>query len=98
MIKVALVSSSLKDRGEYLRVSRLPENYMGDFSLMGFLVDQYEKAVALLLSYGCRVDVLNAGAEVFINGPNSIPEIQALLEKNNIRCDYSDIADTLYQA
>ena len=47
---------------------------------------------------GYQVDELEGGSDIRIDDPLQIPEIKTLLAANNIACDFSDIADTLYQA
>lgn len=98
MFTVALLPYDTVSRGAYLCNRDLPANYMGDFTLMGFLVDHYQAALALLTSSGYRVAEQQAGADIFIDAPRRLPEITAFLAAHNIRCDLADIADTLYQA
>jgi len=38
------------------------------------------------------------GADICIDNAMRLQEIKALLIANNIKCDFSDIADTFYQA
>lgn len=98
MGKIALLPSDSISRGTYISNKELPDNYMGDFTLMGFVVDRYREALALLSSAGYRIDQQEGGTDIFIDTPCRLPEIEALLAANNISCDFSDIADTLYQA
>lgn len=98
MAKIALLPCDIKSRGTYLGNRELPDNYMGDFTLMGFVVDHYHEALTLLTSAGYQVDELEGGSDIRIDDPLQVPEIKTLLAANNIACDFSDIADTLYQA
>ncbi len=98
MFTLALLPSDFESRGIYLCSRQLPANYMGDFSLMGFVVDNYPDALKLLISSGYQVDELDGGADISIDTPESIPEIAAFLAANHIRSDLTDIADTIYQA
>jgi hypothetical protein len=98
MAKIALLPGDTKSRGIYLGNKELPQNYMGDFTLMGFVVDSYQEALTLLTSAGYQLDELEGGTDICIDTPQCLPEIKALLAANNIRCDFSDIADTFYQA
>lgn len=95
---IALLPCDIKSRGTYLSNRDLPSNYMSDFTLMGFVVDRYHEALSLLISAGYRLEELEGGTNVSIDNPLHLTEIQTLLTANNIRCDFSDIADTLYQA
>ncbi len=71
---------------------------MADFTVMGFVVDRYSEALDLLSSAGFRLDQQEGGTGIFIDTPCRLPEIGALMAVNNISCEFSDIADTLYQA
>lgn len=95
---IALLPCDINSRGRYLGNKQLPNNYMADFTLMGFVVDRYQEAIALLSSAGYRLDEQEGGTDISIDTPRHLPEIKALLTANNIRCDFSDIADTIYQA
>ncbi len=98
MGKIALLPCDSHSRARYLDNRELPHNYMADFTLMGFVVGQYQHAFSLLTSAGYRLDVQEGGADIHIDTPRNLQEIKALLTANNISCDLSDIADTLYQA
>jgi hypothetical protein len=88
----------MHSRGKYLGSRKLPTNYMADFTLMGFVVDRYQEARALLISAGFRVDEQEGGSDISISSSGHLLKIKALLTAHDIRCDFSDIADTLYQA
>lgn len=98
MGKIALIPCGLKCRELYLGNLELPMNYMGDFTVMGLVVDRYQEAVNLLTSTGYQLREKNGGADIFIDTPLRLAEIKACLEANSISCDLSDIADTFYQA
>lgn len=98
MGKIALLPCDINSRGKYLGNKKLPNNYMADFTLMGFVVDRYQEALTLLTKSCYRLDEQEGGTDIFIDSPLELQEIKALLTANNIRCDFSDIADTLYQA
>jgi hypothetical protein len=98
MAKIALLPSDVNSRGKYLGNRELPNNYMGDFTLMGFVVDRYHEALTVLTQSRFRLDSQEEGSDISIDTPLDLEEIKNLLSANNIRCDYSDIADTLYQA
>lgn len=98
MGKIALLPCDYDSREKYLGNIELPSNYMGDFTLMGFLVDRYQEAVAILTSAGYRLDKLEAGTDIHIETPGHLLRMKALLTANGISCDFSDIADTIYQA
>jgi len=98
MAIVALVHSDSKRRSLYLESRGLPVHYMGDFSVMGFVVDHYREAFDLLQKAGYQLSRRGSGADILISSPRQCAEIRALMIDNDIACDFSDIADTLYQA
>jgi len=98
MTKIAILPIDSVCRAEYINNQQLPFNYMSDFSLMGFVVDRYNDALALLTSSGYSLERLKFGAEIFIQTPRNLPEIRNLLIKNSIQCEFTDIVDSLYQA
>lgn len=98
MTKIAIFPIDPVCRAEYLGNQQLPANYMSDFSLMGFVVDRYNEALALLTSAGYHLERLKVGAEIFIQTPHNLTEIRNLLLQNSIQCEYTDIVDSLYQA
>ncbi len=97
-MKIALIPCDAESSGKYLDNIELPLNYMGDFTLMGLVVDNYQEALTLLISSGFQLDEQEGGSDICIDSPRHISEIKTFLTANNIRCDLSDIADTFYQA
>lgn len=95
---IALVPCDMHSRGKYLDSRKLPENYMADFTLMGFVVDRYQEARTILTSAGYRLEEQEGGSDIRIICPGHLLEIKALLITHDIKCDFSDVADTLYQA
>lgn len=95
---IALVPCDMHSRGKYLGSRKLPPNYMADFTLMGFVVDRYQDARTLLITAGYRLDEQEGGSDIRITSPGHLLEIKALLTDHDIKCDFSDVADTLYQA
>jgi hypothetical protein len=98
MGKLVLCSSDADSRARYLGSQELPDNYMGDFSMMGLVVDRYQDAVTLLLSLGYDLVQCDGGSEITIKSFAHIQHIKTDLGKKKITCDFSDIADTIYQA
>lgn len=98
MAKIALLPSDIISRETYISNKELPNDYMGDFTLMGFVVDNYHEAVNLLLSAGYQVYYQKGGTDILIEAPYHLLKVRDLMAANNICCEFSDIADTLYQA
>ena len=98
MTTIALVPDTQRERGSYLGTKPLPTAYMSAFSLMGFVVSRYPEACSLLRAAGFKLVEQLGGADIIIDAPTRLPEIIELLRTNHISCEFSDIADTLYQA
>ncbi len=100
MGNIALLPSDIESKGKYLGNKELPTNYMGDFTLMGFVVDEknYREALTLLSSAGYLLVEVEGGTDISVNSSMHLAEIRVLLAANDIRVELSDIADTFYQA
>lgn len=98
MSTIAVCSEDMGSRAVYLQGKKLPVNYMEDFSLMGFVVDRYPEALSLLRSQGFILKETEGGADIHVDSPEELREIQTSLTAKNIRCSFTDIVDTLYQA
>ena len=61
MGKIALLPCDSNSRGKYLANRELPNNYMGDFTLMGFVVDRYHEALSLLKKSSYRLEKQQGG-------------------------------------
>jgi len=98
MKRVVLCHSAAQSRANYLQSQTLPDNYMGDYTVMGLIVDCYDDAIALLTSFGYQLEPKNGYSEVLIDSPKQLTIIKNILATEDIYCEHSDIADTLYQA
>lgn len=98
MTLVPVLPADIRHREIYIDNRTLPVNYTEDFSLMGFIVDNYRQACSLLLSEGYQLEQHQSGTDLFIEKPAQIRAINDLMSSHNINCTYTDIADTLYQA
>ena len=98
MGKIALLPCDINSRGESLDNMVLPSKYMEDYSLMGFIVDRYQEALTLLTNNSYQLVEQKGGADIYIDTLLDLQKIKSLLRANNIRCDFSDIADSIYQA
>ncbi len=98
MGKIVILPEDCKSRACYLSANTLPAFYMEDFTIMGFKVDKYKDAVKLLQTSRFSLDISENGCDVTVDKPFNIREIQLLLLENGIVAQYTDIADTFYQA
>lgn len=98
MGKIALVACDPESRGRYLGSKPIPANYMGDFSLTGFIVDRLPEACALLARAGYQVEKGDGGADIAFESVERLAAIPSLLARDRIACQFADVADTLYQA
>jgi len=98
MGKIALIACDLESRARFLGTKPIPANYMGDFSLIGFIVDRLPEACALLANAGYQVEQRDGGADITFDSVERLAAIPSLLANNRIACQFADVADTLYQA
>ena len=75
----------------------LPAFYMGDFSVLGFRVDNCDDAAQLLNHNDYEVQRTDAGTNVKIETGSQVHAVVQLLKENGLACDLADIADGMYQ-
>lgn len=97
MLKIPLLPVDIDCRARYLD-GRLPGRYMEDFSLPGLVVDRYDAARGLLIEKGYQLSLRDDGAEIALSTIRQLPDIVSTLTSADIYCEFSDIADTIYQA
>jgi hypothetical protein len=98
MVKIALVADNCMSRSEYLETCQLPDFYMEDFSVLGFSVQQYDEACTLLRNAGYSMLDKRGGTDILLEDATQVVAIQDILQQNAIKVEFSDIADTIYQA
>ncbi|MFP5212468.1 MAG: hypothetical protein ACLGPL_03735 [Acidobacteriota bacterium] len=81
----------------YLDDSPLPAFYMGDFSILGLLVDDLPKVREILSK---RDYLASSGPDggVSLVDLADLPEIIRLLEQESIGCEIADLVKEVYQA
>ena len=97
-MKIALLPGDCVSKAGYLAKQELPDNYMSDFTLLGFTVDRFDDALALLDGGGYRTERVADGADVYLENTTSLFAIRDLFSQHSIDCTFSDVADTLCQA
>ncbi len=98
MAKIVILPDDCQSRACYFEDMKLPTSYMEDFTVMGILVNKYQKALELLDASQFSLNKKNNGFDVVVEQPSHILEIKALLAAHGITSEYTDIADTFYQA
>lgn len=80
----------------YLSDSMLPVFYMGDYSILGLLVDDLPKALQVLLEKGL---LISEGARTRVSQVESsnLREIIHVLHRESIGCEIADIIKEVYQ-
>ena len=84
-------------RASYLDDGLLPSYYMGDFSMVGLLVDKLPKTLRVLEKNGIRVAKKACGYEAATDAQFRIGEIVKLLRDHGIDCGMSDLVTQVYQ-
>ncbi|MCP3887915.1 MAG: hypothetical protein GY702_03450 [Desulfobulbaceae bacterium] len=98
MITLPLVPESCEARCLYLEQCILPLFYMEDFTLLGFKIREFEIAKNILVEGGYKLTDKGVGIEIHLRGYTEIEGVKKLLDIHQIEADFSDIADTFYQA
>ena len=70
---------------------------MGDFSVLGIVVDDMTAACHALRRAGYMVLDKRGAADILFDGPQQLPSMLDMLHKATIHADMRDIAETLYQ-
>ena len=75
----------------------MPDFYMSDFSLLGLMVDDYERTLQLLNDKSLPLKRTSAGVEVPFKHSGQLQDLVVFLQSRGINCGISDIADQIYQ-
>jgi hypothetical protein len=75
----------------------LPNAYMEDFSVLGFRVDDCERALAILDKTSFEVKQRHECTLLKIEDPARIREVIHVLHANGLACEVADIAQGMYQ-
>lgn len=98
MTKIAIIPDNCASRAKYMESGEIPTFYMEDFSILGFIVNNFDGACSLLRSSGFTIEDKEVGGTILIEDVSSLPTIQNILNQGGIPAEFSDIADTMYQA
>ena len=82
---------------ECLKNRNLPANYMSDFTVLGFIVDQLDTALRLLKEHNFEVLGNRDGYQIRIEGAGRMTELTEVLSSGGIDFTLADIADQMYQ-
>ena len=75
----------------------MPEFYMADFSLLGLMVDDYERALQLLKDKSLPLKLTSAGVEYPFKNSAQLHDLVLFLQSRGVNCGVSDVADQIYQ-
>jgi UDP-3-O-acyl-N-acetylglucosamine deacetylase len=95
---IILLADNWRCKEEFVEHLDLPLFYMGDFSLLGIVVDDVAAAGHILRQAGHKVLDKNGAADIFFHGPQQLPTLIEVLHKGGVHAELRDIAETLYQA
>lgn len=82
---------------QYMRNRELPDFYMGDFSVMGLLVDRVDKAAESLRGGGIEVREDHGLAFADVVELIDLKQILKVLDAGGVEYQFSDIAGQIYQ-
>lgn len=98
MGSLLLVDSRSVQTEDIFEHIEIPAWYMGDYSLMGFVVDRLDDSIKILEGEGYRLEHQRRCCTIFHDGAGDVLRIHRALTDNHIETVYRDIADTFYQA
>jgi hypothetical protein len=94
---ITLLADDWRCREEFLAGLDLPLYSMGDFTVLGIVVDDMAAACHTLRRAGYMVLDKRGAADILFDGPQQLPNMLDILRKATINADLRDIAETLYQ-
>jgi hypothetical protein len=78
-------------------IRQLPAFYMEDFSVLGFRVNDCDRAVRILDRHAFTLKRTGEGVEVDVQPAARIQEVMQLLKENGLECEIADVAEGIYQ-
>ncbi len=84
-------------KAAYSSCRPLPASYMSEYSVMGLMVDNIEKAMEILRGMGLDVTEEDFGAEITVAGGDRLPEIVGRLLESGVSSTIGDVIDSIYQ-
>lgn len=75
----------------------LPKAYMEDFSVLGFRVNDCERALAILDKTSFKVKQSHGCTLLEIEDSARIREVIHVLQANGLACEVTDVAQGMYQ-
>ena len=75
----------------------MPDFYMSDFSLLGLMVDDYERTLQLLNDKSLPLKWTTAGVEYPFRHSDQLHDLVLFLQSRGISCGISDVAEQIYQ-
>ena len=75
----------------------LPDFYMEDYSVLGLLVADLDRAHQVLSNHNFTVHKKSDHLKINIDQADQMPEVINLLIQNGIECQIADIVDQVYQ-
>ncbi len=100
MGKIAILSKEhTGDNRQRQRLTErsMPVDYMGDFSILGILVDRLPDAIRLLEKHRFDIITENRCAEVVTDDLQRMRDLFRVLEDGGFDYGLADVADRIYQ-
>ena len=82
---------------KYSHCRPLPASYMSEYSVLGLVVGELNRAIEILSGNGFPIEREMFGAEVEILGPAQLPEIVGMLVEAGVHGSIGDVIDSVYQ-
>ena len=75
----------------------IPDFYMSDYSLLGLMVDDYERTLKLLNDKHLPLKWTTSGVEFPFRHSGQLQDLVLFLQSKGINCGLSDVAEQIYQ-
>ena len=82
---------------DVIELQHLPTFYMADYSVLGFRVNDCERALRILDRHAFIVRKGQGSAGVKIDNVARMQAAMQLLRDNGVECEVADIAESVYQ-
>jgi hypothetical protein len=70
---------------------------MSEYSVLGLVVDEFDRAIEVLGGAGLHIEREAFGAEVEVPGPDKLSEMVGILAEAGVCCSIGDVIDSVYQ-
>ncbi len=97
VVEVTTDKSETRGNPKYADCRQLPPSYMSEYSVMGLVVEDIDRAVDILTDKGFKITREIFGAEAEIQESTQLPDMIRILEAAGVYGSIGDVRDSVYQ-